>query len=135
MKFWEAMKHLEEGKKVRCVKWGKNGNIHIKLPIGRPIELLDESGCSTQLLISSSHHLFEEWELYEEPVKTYSFQEIIPFLKEGKKVKRKNWGISWSLHRTINSDWIIRKDIIEDFNLPNICLQNLEATDWVVVDD
>lgn len=130
MKFWEAMKALEEGKKVRCKTWSKGGNIYIELPIGSPNKFLSESGRSAQLCISSDLHLFDEWELYEEPVKTYSFIEILPFLKDGKKARRncfrgdahiylkKTGRISWS-----NGD-----------NFP-FSFQDFEVTDWILVEE
>ena len=60
MKFWEAMKALEEGKKVRCRGWESNQAI-FKL-----------NDCIAKLNDTTQNwHLYhgDEWELYEEPQK------------------------------------------------------------------
>lgn len=54
LKFWEAMKAIEEGSKVRCVYWG--------FP-----DYVDKSKvCDWFETIPAAHHFFDEWELYEE---------------------------------------------------------------------
>jgi hypothetical protein len=56
MKFWEAMRYLEEGKKVRKVGWNEKDYICLN-----ENEIVDEDGD-----LYSSVSICEEWELYEE---------------------------------------------------------------------
>lgn len=91
MRFWEAMKALEEGKKVWCpsvigmVKWHLSNDT-------KEMIIIAENGRAG---IDFSYYLYQalnkEWELYEEPQKTYSFMQMLPFLKDGKRFKRKHW--------------------------------------------
>lgn len=74
MKFSAAMKALEEGKKVRCHRWGRDGHIDKHSDVS--IHCYERDG---------------EWELYEEPEKLLSFAEVVVGLKEGKKFRRKHW--------------------------------------------
>jgi hypothetical protein len=117
MKFWEAMKALEEGEEVRCVEWPKGDR------------------CSYGNLWSCmKNHAPEsygwKWELYEEPQRTLSFSEIVQGLKEGKRFRRK---------RTDGSHTIIvmsqnREDIAFAISGSQFLrMEDFEATDWVEV--
>lgn len=115
MKFWEAMKALDEGKRVREKDWGvgaywsfkSSGSIYATI---------------TDIFVLSS----TEWELYEEPEKTLAFAEVVKGLKEGKIFKRKSWPSKINpicmgeLSHSVVCDGLF---IIEDF----------EANDWVEV--
>jgi hypothetical protein len=118
MRFWEAMKAIEEGKKVRQVDWEKEDYIYIL-----NFTIRNESHEYGNIHIDY-RGIEKEWELYQEPVKTYTFQEIIPFLKEGKKVKRKNSHMCECLYLDVDGDLCHSFPKIED----------LEATDWILVD-
>ena len=110
MRFSEAMKALEEGKKVRLCTWHERdyldnsetgGNIeHLSIPW---------PWCNVNL-----------WEIYQEPVKTYSFQDIIPFINKGKVVKRKS------------QDWILPVD-----NMRGMCVrfEDMKANDWIISEE
>lgn len=123
MKFWEAMKALEEGKKVRIKIWNSGEYCHI-------------DGCNIGLGffesmtgITTRNAINLEWEFYEEPVKTYTFQEIIPFLREGKRVKRSSWN---------NFEYILEMEVDGFiFNTRSgliLLIEDLEADDWIVVE-
>lgn len=73
MRFDEAMKALEEGKKVRSVDWGSSFWIKVDAcdSYHRMIDL-------TKSLVDS------EWELYEEPEKLLSWTEVEEGLENGK---------------------------------------------------
>jgi hypothetical protein len=114
MKFWEAMKALDEGKKVRLKKW----ILDIYLDKYAAYSFIFPYDCS------------DEWELYEEPVKTYSFSEIFPFLKEGKQCKRKNSPSCLF----IRDGRLVQEDDRVIFHCIYISLEDLEATDWIVVE-
>lgn len=118
MRFHEAMKLLEEGKKVRCKEWVEEYFISSS-----------EENLSEGMDIFWFHE--KEWELYEEPKKTYTFAEVVRGLKEGKKFTRKGWGdvfvklenhmiFSYTGDACLGIRWF---SFIED----------LEATDWVEV--
>lgn len=121
MKFWEAMKALEEGKRVRMCQWPKESYIHINITNYIENEKYDD--CSINFTSG-------EWELYVEPVKTYTFQEIIPFLKEGKKV-----------NRVKNKTYPIEMDgkycyfSTRGASAYLFSMEDLEANDWIVVVD
>lgn len=63
MKFWEAMKALQEGKKVRVVTWQETK--HIK----------DFRGFDADnTCVNLNYWMSYEWELYEEPEDTKLYQ-------------------------------------------------------------
>ncbi len=82
MKFWEAMIEMQEfGKKIKRSDFRD----------GQYISIADgfvECGLLTTDFLFCCQF---EWEIYEEPSKEYTFSEIIPLLKNGKKFKRKMW--------------------------------------------
>lgn len=115
MKFWEAMKALEEGKRVRCKKWDsrhfwENGNDHV--------------------MMARTKDTREEWELYEDSEQTFSFTEVVKGLKEGRVFKRKFWKGTY-----LQSDMIGIFRETEGGNSMNYFLehQDFEATDWVEI--
>lgn len=75
MKFWEAMKCLEEGKKVRKKIWHKDGYLTIKNN-----HIVDEWDDDE---IVSTFSLDGEWEIYE-PKKEVDekFKELYHYLKD-----------------------------------------------------
>lgn len=112
MKFWEAMKALEEGKRVRSKKWTLKSYI-------------DKSSAYTIHLPLPKNY---EWELYSEPVKTYKLWELIQALKEGKKIERIGWGGGRSpikIHLSGCIDTTGSKEYM-------LCIEDLEASDWMV---
>ena len=86
MRFSEAMRALEEGKKVRREDWNEGCFVYVLNDC-----LFDEKGYSRSIYLSAT--FLENWELYEEPVKTYSFMEAVQFMKYDGRVKREimNW--------------------------------------------
>lgn len=113
MKFWEAMKALEEGKKIRCKTWKKGAY--------ECIETSKLPRCISTLELHTEY----EWELYEEPEKTYTFQEVIKGLKEGRKYRRPHHKQSLILQPTSFVDF----DTGSHEWLPTI--MDLEANDWI----
>lgn len=68
------------------------------------------------------------WEYFlPKPPKAYKFWELMPELKEGKRIKRKGWDETLQLHPSGSIDfsssatWDVR-------------LTDLEADDWILVD-
>lgn len=114
MNFLRAMINLAEGEKVRLKGWGKSHYIHKDMSF-----------------VIYPENFEEEWEIYQEPQKQYSFMEILPFLKAGKKVKRKDWKCSIRLSSYTS-------EIIRYSNEPYepwvAEWRDFEATDWIVVD-
>ena len=113
MKFWEAMKALEEGKRVRKKNWNKQSWIDRNSShCGQTYEIpLPPSG--------------DEWELYEEPERTLSFLEVVAGLKEGKKFRRMSW----------HSEFIVKIEPMTGFILFSqpIFPQDFLANDWIEV--
>jgi hypothetical protein len=113
MKFWEAMRHLEEGKKVTCTDWGKKeyASTHVSL---------DQGQITSISLLSSVN---AKWELYEEPGWFFTFSEVVAGLKEGKRFSRK-WWLKDNIASICMSNLDEHMFYIEDF----------EATDWIEVE-
>jgi hypothetical protein len=106
MKFWEAMKALEEGKKVRASHYAKGAYI---FRAGRDVWTSWGSCLPSTFGISA----FEtEWELYEEP--GYDFEWALSQVKAGKRVARNAYpGLVYS--KTDNA---------------TVSLSDMAATDW-----
>ncbi len=123
MKFWEAMKALEDGKKVKCKWWpechfvSKNG-FYMGLCLMHIIDAIDK-----------------EWELCEEPCKTYSFSEVMKGLKEGKKFRRLSWQENTTSYgeRPIMMYETGHIDFASGSKVYRCCMQDYEATDWIEV--
>lgn len=116
MKFLEAIKALEEGKKIRCKSWGNGVWVS---------KNLDWEGQTDTFLIRCSK---EEWELYEEPPKMLSFPEVLEGLKKGKKFRRKCWN---------EINYIYAHGVVQIMRIKwttaNIFLEDFEAKDWIEV--
>ncbi len=118
MKFWEAMKALEEGKKVRCCLWSES-------------LFIDES-MRFELWLLDNHEPFhdKEWELHEEPVHMISFQDVIKGMREGKRFKRERWTSDLAI-------FIIGMEIYprSKFGIKTLQMEDFEAIDWIEVTD
>lgn len=79
MKFWEAMRLLQEGRKVRAVDWEEDVYIANNL---LPVTYWSISSRTIQ----------KEWELYEEPEQLWSFAQVLDLIGLGGKFARKAWG-------------------------------------------
>lgn len=119
MKFWEAMKALEEGKKVRMLSWPSTSYIS---------NTENTTGLQGCLLISNGWNKI--WEIYEEPQKTYTFMEVVKGLKEGKRFRRKDWNNSASFYMVSGELYAYDKDKYIKFGL-----QEYEADDWIEVQE
>lgn len=114
MKFSEAMAALEAGKKVRLPEWPESQYIHMQKYWIKNEKLNDcDIDCSW---------VKDNWQLYEEPIKMYSFDQVIPFFKKGCQIKRKKWDCWYVLPNSYN---YVFKFVSED----------ILATDWIVMED
>lgn len=129
MKFWEAMKALEEGKKVRprdypssyYVYVGPRNNLCVHSPQGD----FDKADCPLNRVY------IDEWELYEEPEKTYTFMEVVKGLREGKSFVRAGRDVPDAIsshHKRWPGSYIFTA-----LEPSHFTLEDLEATDWVEV--
>ncbi len=118
MKFSEAMRELENGKKVRKKNWSAN-------------EYISKNGADDGLefMFVQSLCVDYEWELYEEPGQLLSFQVVIKGLKEGKRFRR----INWSDLLGIESSEVDDVTWVSDGKRFSLNLQDIEANDWVEV--
>ncbi len=119
MKFWEAMKALEEGKKIRCKEW--------------PSNVWDSKyGTNGSHLLSLDVYSSHEWELYEEPLVTLSFAEVVIRLKEGKKFRRLSWNKGFYIHISR-----MKNDLVYCFTNEGtqyvyiMTIGDIDATDWI----
>lgn len=122
MKFWEAMKAIEEGKKVRLIDRSVDSSIYSEDNISYAL-----AECSARWIDILIHY---EWELYEKPQKTYTFMEVIRGLKEGKKFKRPTW-------KETNFFWSNHSILVNELNEIGhfLIFDDFEATDWIEVKD
>lgn len=119
MKFWEAMKALGEGKKVRVKSWPvKRSFIYVNKG-----HFYGEDGyCRVDDVKFDLIDFNEEWEIYEEQEKTYSFWEMLQETSlKGKKFRRKAWINEHN--RILKADTYV------------ITLEEIQATDWIEVKD
>lgn len=116
MKFWEAMKALEEGKKVRSKEWAQTQWVEKK-------DMADMFGRSS----------VDEWELYEEPKHLFTFMQVLPMLRAGRRFRRDNE--TWTTDGYIYMFGSDPEGFLHN-HLNVLCvltLADFEATDWVEV--
>lgn len=136
MKFWEAMKALDEGKMVRAECFDEiqalenyHGEVGYK-------EGSDFRSCDIFSVFN------EKWELYEEPEHTFSFAEVVKGLKDGKRFRRKGWHEDMAIccytyqklpgESVDDQDLVGYRDQIEEELEPIVfSVGDFEATDWV----
>ena len=106
MKFEDALRELRNGKKIRRESWKIHGIMHPLLP-------------NTKLCVDYECFHAEDWEIIEEPGKT--FPEVFEAFKEGKLIKRKSWPSEYFCCSEMNSNHLSHIDLI--------------ATDWMICDD
>ena len=76
MKFWEALKLVDEGKTVTQTSYF--------IPVNK-------TSLNSSLAEDAFSYWEDEWEVYQEPEKLLSFEEVVKGLKEGKTYRRKAW--------------------------------------------
>lgn len=121
MKLCDALKLLEEGKKIRCISWDKK-YYWTKDSLDKGEQYWDD--CAYRIFRMTK----EEWELYEEPEQMLSFSEVVKGLRDGKRFKRKGW--------PNKEDFIFSKDkIIREQGgfSAFLYIEDFEAADWVEV--
>lgn len=109
MRFWEALRELENGKSIIREDYEKD-----------PFHSLEDlakfmSNMRSPEILGDFTSI---WQLYEEPQKLLSFPEVLEGLKKGKKFKRKDW-----------DGWINEKS----FPPFMLYLSDIQATDWIEV--
>lgn len=121
MKFWEAMRAYEEGKKVRCKEWplddylSKDGNSRTGPFFWREVKA--------------------DWELFEESEQLLSFAEVVKGLREGKRYRRKFWEDRDACILAIQTIHFrgYLKVVNEHMQACALWLEDYEAADWVEV--
>lgn len=119
MKFWEAMKALEEGKKVCLWKLPSYKFDSVKRMI---LEFTNRDGDTVAELFNSG------WELFEEPEQLLSFADVVKGLREGKRFRRKAWVNEFA---AISGDRIVESEEEGTEFLITMRIKDFEADDWV----
>lgn len=116
MKFWEAMKALDEGKMVRAECFCENQALEI---FEGEVGYKEGSGSCNIFSVFN-----EEWEIYEEPKSCLTFGEVVAGLKEGKKFRRPSWD-------NFEEIGLYGKSILRG-TLRDYCpiVEDFEANDW-----
>lgn len=112
MKFWEAMKLMEEGKNVRSKEWPKDEHVYW-WKFAQNIQ---------------KYGYFGEWEEYVPP-KTYSFEDIISLVNEGRLFRRKNWAKGIVFRAIISGGY----SIFFEGKPIHLARQDIETADWLEV--
>lgn len=119
MNLKESLQALVDGHKVRNVDWPEWEYV-----VACGNRLLDENGRSCTIGWSS-----DEWEIYKEPPKEYNFLEAVKMMKDGKKMKRKDWVYTW----IASKDGMIRNTAFSG-SVDYCSIKDILATDWIVVE-
>ena len=112
MKFLEAMRIFQEGKKVRSKLWKPGIVLELKPSL---------------YFLMDYEDIQAEWEILEEP--KLSFAEMVKGLREGKKYKRSKW------LATLPIETLGSQHICNDIGKVHLKLEDFEATDWIEVHD
>lgn len=125
MKFSEAVKALEVGKKVKMNEWV--GSVYLQF-IGDV--LIDEEGEEREFCSDS---FLANWEVYEEPVRMMSFSDMVKGLKIGKKYRRSHWDSCAFISKGSASLvlYTCLRQNVSCYWYPSV--EDLEAMDWIEV--
>jgi hypothetical protein len=125
MRFWEALKALEEGKSVRIKEWPTTAYWSFKQTGQLWTSIVD-------LFVLAS----QEWELYQEPKQQLTFAQVVEGLKQGKKFRRKGWIGEPRLWIELENEFHENCRIFEcglKSNPYKFTMFDFEATDWIEV--
>ncbi len=127
MRFWEAMRDLEEGKKVRLKEWA--ADCYLQLDLDGTI--FDESNGSAFCI---EEWALMEWELYEESIKLYTFAQVVKGLRYGKRFRRKHstWPIQMELALNLTHPRMSSEEIFS-IVLSEMSIEDFVANDWIEV--
>jgi len=118
MKFWEAIRELEQGRKIR-----RRFFTHC-IPCNSLFELAKFLKDSEVEEINS--HLNAEWEIYIDTSKNHSFLDVITGMVEGKRYRRPSW------RKDRNPIWTWHMKGSMSGKLKG---EDLIADDWIEVSD
>ncbi len=121
MKFWEALKELEQGKRICHTHF--NDILKTKEQLSRFL-----ANCCPDAILS---HLCADWEVVEEPKPTFSFMEIVGLIKKETEFKRPHW--QKGKYFFLDEDGYIRLNIYGG-KPHHLTIEDIEANDWVEVD-
>ena len=125
MNFFEAVKALEDGEKIKNTYWTETKYIYLDKTLGFVKNQDDQDST-----LSLSHPNEDIWEIYREPEEFFSFVEACAMLKAGLKMKRKNCS-NKILQGTITPILFLVENGI--FHAIPICIDDVLAEDWVEV--
>ncbi len=126
MKFWEAMKALDEGKRITLPVWADQ-DYYISTQGGR---LHDSNGNSVG---PYENWLFMDWELYQEPSHDWTWAK--EQLRAGNRVaQRYSIKTSWYLDYDRSDDivWVRYYDNREAPTEKWVSFEDEDATNWIL---
>lgn len=123
MKLSEAIEAFEIGNKIRRADWEPSEYVYW-LKKGKKI--IDEDGDEIDFTIEEGD-LTSEWEVYKEPVKTYSWAEVCEGLLAGKQFRRALWRPQWYVTRDPWYGTVVFPPT------DRLTVNDYQATDWVEV--
>jgi len=98
MNFIEAVKKMQCGKRVRLTHW--RNDTYAKRENSSYLISCNQGNIYHQF--SEREILAEDWEIYEEQPKLYTFEEAFKLMKEGKTIKRQSSDIEFYFIKTFS---------------------------------
>lgn len=117
MNFIEAVRLAKRNKKIRKVGWDEDEYITVN-----GCKLMwapDDTNISSEYTIDMNS-LLQDWEIYEEKPKTYSFEVALLAFKEGKTISRSSY------------PWQYSKIRLKNLGNVTFRYEDIIATDWVI---
>ena len=122
MNFLEAVNLLKQGQRIRRACWSTIGDRALKLAdkdyvFNKPYEITRVSE-----YFSLSDIEADDWEIYKEEPKTYTFQKAFEAFMEGKTISRRLYVVRYRKEHLHKSGIIFSYD-------------DVLATDWIIIEE
>lgn len=132
MQFKQAFEAMKGGAKIRCPEWKgywiwSHNTIEIHCGDGEVLDIRDTQNVE----YTFSFIIRDDWQIVEDIKETFSFDVAIRYLKDGKKVTRKNWNDAGIYLYMVNGSTVHGYDLrneARDALLSDECTENDEIT-------
>lgn len=126
MNFKEAIDAMRCGAKVKRRHWDK----YWRVDVGVVLE------GATPAILRNAHLFSDDWEVVEDTPKPQSLEDVLPAMREGKRIRRRSWARSEAYFQCSNDGKLA---VYNDSpgSGEDACFEqdDLVATDWVVLPD
>lgn len=133
LSFSEAVKAAMDGKKIRRACWHKSRAIIFYRG------LLQNIDAPRTVDMIAKEILADDWEIVPDPLKTMGFMDAWAEAKKGKKIARLEWSKDTCAKLVQDCGFLKlrRCDLkgVHLYNVVEIIKENIDATDWIVVEE